>query len=119
VALADTPPPHAAGVMSAHHAPPQARTPGRVAELVIIGSLHFWPRAFLLGFMIFSWQLLIDAFSTWVVWFGGFIVLPWTTITYAIVWGVYSDRVYGVEWAIVGLAFLLDLYTWWATLRKG
>lgn len=97
---------------------PRPYSPARGVELVIIASLHFWPRLFLLGFMIFSWKILIDAFSTWVVWFGGFIVLPWTTITYAMMWGVQSDSVHGVEWAFVGFAFLLDLYTWWATLRK-
>jgi hypothetical protein len=54
--------------------------------------------------------------SSWVVWFAGFFVLPWTTITYAMMWGIYSDRVFGVEWVFVGLAFLLDLLTW-STLR--
>ena len=69
---------------------------------MIIGSLLFWPRLFILGFAIFSWDLLIDAFSGWVVWVAGFFVLPWTTITYMMMWGIYSDRVYGVEWVFVG-----------------
>ena len=89
----------------------------RGIELVIIFSLFFWPRLFILGFAIFSWKLLIDAFPSWVVWVGGFFLLPWTTITYMMMWGIYSDRVYGVEWVFVGFAFLLDLFTW-ATLRK-
>jgi hypothetical protein len=93
-------------------------SPGRAIELVIIGSLLFWPRLFILGFAIFSWDLLIDAFSGWVVWVLGFFLLPWTTITYMMMWGIYSDRVYGVEWVFVGFALLLDLFTWWSTLRK-
>jgi hypothetical protein len=101
---------------SGHRAVPF--TPARAVELVIIGSLHFWPRLFILGFVIFSRQI-GDAFSSWTIWLAGLFVLPWTTITYAIMWGVYSDRVYGVEWAVVGLAFLLDLFTWWSTLRSG
>ena len=92
--------------------------PFRVVELVIIGSLHFWPRLFILGLAIFSPKILMDAFSGWVVWVVGFFIAPWTTITYMMMWGVYSDRVYGVEWVFVGFAVLLDIYTWVATLRK-
>jgi hypothetical protein len=90
----------------------------RVVELVIIGSLHFWPRLFILGFAIFSPKILSDAFSGWVVWVAGLLILPWTTITYMMMWGIYSDRVYGVEWVFVGFAFLIDIYTWVATFRK-
>ena len=91
-------------------------TPARAVELVIVMSLWFWPRLFILGFVIFSWQI-GNAFSSWVVWFAGFFLLPWTTITYAMMWGIYSDRVFGVEWVFVGIAFLLDLLTW-STLRN-
>ena len=93
-------------------------TPRRAIELTIIGSLLFWPRLFILGFAIFSWKILIDAFSGWVVWVVGFFVLPWTTITWMMMWGIYSDGVHGAEWAFVGLAFLLDVFTWWSTFRK-
>jgi hypothetical protein len=92
-------------------------SPARAVELVVIFSLFFWPRLFILGFAIFSWKLLIDAFSGWVVWVAGFFLLPWTTITYMMMWGIYSDGVFGVEWVFVVGAFLLDLFTW-ATLRK-
>ena len=88
----------------------------RAVEWVIIVSLFFWPRFFILGFVIFAWELLIDAFSGWAVWAAGFVLLPWTTITYMMMWAIYSDRVYGVEWVFVGFAFLLDLFTW-STLR--
>jgi hypothetical protein len=92
-------------------------SPARAVEWVIVVSLFFWPRLFILGFVIFSWELLIDAFPSWVVWAAGFVLLPWTTITYMMMWGIYSDRVYGVEWVFVGFAFLLDLFTW-STLRR-
>ena len=91
-------------------------TPYRAAEIVISLSLLVLPRIFILGFAIFSWELLIDAFSSWVVWVAGLFLLPWTTITYAIMWGVSSDRVSGVEWVLVAGAFVLDLITW-STLR--
>ena len=91
-------------------------SPGRAIELVIVFSLFFWPRLFILGFAIFSWKLLIDAFSGWVIWVAGFFLLPWTTITWMAMWGIYSDGVHGAEWVFVVVAFLLDLLTW-STLR--
>ena len=105
------------GMTTTHRHREEATGPARVIELLIIGSLFFWPRLFILGFAIFSPKILEDAFSGWVVWVAGFFLLPWTTITYMMMWGVYSDRVYGVEWAFVGFALLVDIYTW-ATLRK-
>jgi hypothetical protein len=92
-------------------------TPLRAIELLIIFSLFFWPRLFILGFAIFSWKILIEAFSGWVVWVAGFFLLPWTTITWMMMWGIYSDGVFGVEWVFVVGALLLDLFTW-STLRK-
>jgi hypothetical protein len=91
-------------------------TPFRAIELTIVASLWFLPRLFILGFAIFSWKLLIDAFSGWVVWVAGFFLLPWTTIAYMMMWGIYSDGVFGVEWVVVVVAFVLDLITW-STLR--
>lgn len=38
----------------------------------------------------------------------GFFLLPWTTLAYAVMWSS-GDRVYGFEWFIVTLAFLVDL----------
>ena len=67
--------------------------------------------AWLLAFWIFGDQL-GRAFDTWIVPFLGFFLLPWTTATYATMWGVQSDGVLGWEWIVVGLAFLLDLATW-------
>lgn len=102
--------------MAARTAREEGISPFRAVEIVVVLSLFVWPRIFILGFAIFSWKLLIDAFSGWVVWVAGFFLLPWTTITYMIVWGIYSDRVYGVEWLFVAGALLLDLITW-STLR--
>ena len=39
----------------------------------------------------------------------GFFLLPWTTLAYAVMWSVGTDRVYGIEWAFVLLAFFVDL----------
>jgi hypothetical protein len=94
----------------------QEITPFRAVEIVSSLALLTLPRIFILAFAIFSPKLLHDAFSSWIVWVAGLLLLPWTTITYAIMWGVYSDRVFGVEWVVVAGAFVLDLITW-STLR--
>ena len=53
-------------------------------------------------------NLSIGAYESWIVPFIGFFLLPWTTLAYA---AMYSsdNRVYGFEWFIVGLAFIVDL----------
>ena len=102
--------------MAVRTTPSEAITPFRAAEIVIVLTMFALPRIFILGFAIFSRKLLEDAFPSALVWIAGFFLLPWTTITYAMMWAVYSDRVYGVEWAVVGLAFLIDLLTW-STVR--
>lgn len=71
----------------------------------------FWPRLFIVGFWIFGSQL-GDAFSSWVIPALGFVLMPWTTVAYAFMWGISSDRVSGWEWIVVGFAVILDLLTW-------
>src|SRR3954469_18289733 len=53
-------------------------------------------------------DLLSRAFDSWFVPLLGFFLLPWTTLAYAVMWDS-SHRVYGFEWFIVVLAFLIDL----------
>jgi hypothetical protein len=74
-------------------------------------SSMFWPRAGIIGIWIFS-DLLGRAYDSWVVPALGFLLLPWTTIAYAFMWGASSDRVYGGEWLVVIAAFLLDVVTY-------
>jgi hypothetical protein len=96
-------------------APPPAhdRRPsgGRFFGWFAVGSSMFWPRVFILALWIFGSQL-GRAFDSWVVPAIGFFVLPWTTVAYAFMWSISSDRVAGVEWVVVGLAFIADLLTW-------
>ena len=65
------------------------------------------PRLALFALWLFT-DLLSRAFESWFVPFLGFFLLPWTTLAYAAMWSS-SDRVYGFEWFVVGLAFLFDL----------
>jgi hypothetical protein len=77
----------------------------------LVSSL-FWPRICLLTFWIFG-HFMNDAFhDSWVVQVLGFVFLPWTTVAYALMWGLTSDGVYGLEWIFVGVALLLDVITY-------
>ena len=68
------------------------------------------PRLALFFIAVFS-DLLSRAFDSWFIPFLGFFLLPWTTLAYACMWSLGTDRVSGFEWFIVILAFLADLST--------
>jgi hypothetical protein len=69
------------------------------------------PRLALVAVWLFS-DLLSDAFGSWVVPLLGFFLLPWTTLAYAGMWTAGTSEVYGFEWFIVIVAFVLDLSSW-------
>ena len=73
------------------------------ALLALIG-----PRVALIGVAIFS-NVLSRAFDSWFLPLIGFIILPWTTLAYAIMWDIGTHQVTGFEWFIVVLAFLADV----------
>jgi hypothetical protein len=77
----------------------------------IAGGLMFWPRLFIIGFWIFS-RTIGDAFSGPLIVIAGFILLPWTTLMYASMWSISSNKVSGWEWIVVVIALVVDLYTW-------
>ena len=66
------------------------------------------PRLALFAIFLFS-DLLSRAFDSWFVPFLGFFLLPWTTLAYAGMWSAGTNEVYGFEWFIVVLAFVVDL----------
>jgi len=65
------------------------------------------PRLALFFVAIFS-NLLSRAFDSVLVPLLGFFLLPWTTLAYAVMWDS-AGKVNGLEWFLVGLAFLFDL----------
>jgi hypothetical protein len=81
-----------------------------IAWAVLLG-LAFWPRLWIIGFWIFGRQL-GDAFSSWIIPAIGFVILPWTTLIYAFMWGITSNVVSGWEWVAVGAAFIVDILFW-------
>jgi len=96
---------------------PSGMSKGRAAGWVLAVSSLFWPRLFILLFWIFDYQLFSDAFDSWVVPFLGLFLRPWTTLAYATMWGLSSDRVSGAEWVVVAIALLLDVWTY-AGIRR-
>jgi hypothetical protein len=66
------------------------------------------PRLALVAIWLFS-HILGDAYDSWIVPVIGFFLLPWTTLAYAGMWSAGTNEVYGFEWFIVVLAFVLDL----------
>ena len=74
------------------------------------------PRLAIIFVAIFS-DILTRAFDSWFVPFIGFFILPWTTLSYAVMWDVGTRDVTGFEWFVVGFAFLLDLGSWFGGSR--
>ena len=66
------------------------------------------PRLALIGVWLFS-DILSRAFDSWLLPLIGFVLLPWTTLAFAVMWDVGSHEVTGFEWFVVALAFLADL----------
>jgi hypothetical protein len=98
--------------MSAQIQQPDDLTTGRVVGWVLIGSLMFWPRLFIVGYAIFGRQIFNHAYDNWLVIILGFFLLPWTMVCYAIMWGATSSSVNGWEWIVVAFGLLLDLFIW-------
>ena len=76
----------------------------------------FSPRLAIIFVAIFS-DMLSRAFDSWFLPFIGFFILPWTTLSYAVMWDVGTRDVTGFEWFVVGFAFLLDLGSWFGGSR--
>jgi hypothetical protein len=78
--------------------------PCLIALFALIG-----PRVALVFTAIFS-GMIGRAIDSWVVAVLGFLFLPWTTLAYVVFYDVGAGReVRGVEWFLVGLAFVVDL----------
>jgi len=54
---------------------------------------------------------LSDAFDSTLGPLLGFLVLPFTTLMYALLWGSHHS-VGGFEWFLVAFAFLVDISSW-------
>jgi hypothetical protein len=81
--------------------------PCLIALFALIG-----PRVALVFTFLFS-NWISHAIDTWWVALLGFILVPWTTLAYVVLYDVGPGReVTGFEWVIVGVAFLADAGTY-------
>jgi hypothetical protein len=74
------------------------------------------PRLALVAVWLFS-GVLGRAFDSVIVPVLGFLLLPWTTLAYALMWDAGTNRVHGFEWFIVIVAFMADLASHAGTAR--
>ena len=78
--------------------------PCLIALFALIG-----PRVALVFTFLFS-NMISRAIDGWLVAVLGFLLLPWTTLAYVVFYDVGAGReVVGIEWFLVGLAFVLDI----------
>ena len=81
--------------------------PCLIALFALIG-----PRVALIFTAIFS-DMISRAIDPWWVAFLGFLFLPWTTLAYVVLLRRrLRAHVTGFEWFLVGLAFLLDIFSY-------
>jgi hypothetical protein len=81
--------------------------PCLIALFALIG-----PRVALIFTWIFS-GMIGRAIDSWFVALLGFLLLPWTTLAYVVMYDVGPGlEVEGIEWFLVGLAFVLDISSW-------
>ena len=82
--------------------------PCLIALFALIG-----PRVALIFTAIFS-DMISRAIDEWYVAFLGFLLLPWTTLAYVVMYDVGGPprEVAGIEWFLVGLAFVADLMSY-------
>ena len=75
------------------------------------------PRLALIAMWLLS-DLLSRAFESWVLPVLGFLLLPWTTLVFALMWTAGADGVSGFEWFVVVIAFLADLSSYAGSRRR-
>ncbi|MDA0167803.1 hypothetical protein OJ998_01790 [Solirubrobacter taibaiensis] len=74
------------------------------------------PRLALFFILLFS-NMIDRAFDSWFLPVLGFFLLPWTTLAYVVMWDIGTREVSGFEWFIVGLAFVMDLGSYFGGKR--
>ena len=70
--------------------------------------------------MTFLWiftDRLSNAFDSFVVGLAGFVLMPYTSVLYALTYSP-TDGVSGLGWLVVGLGALLDLGSWLGSGRE-
>lgn len=85
--------------------------------LVLLFAL-IGPRVALVVMAIVS-DRLSDSFGGILLPLIGFLVLPWTTLAFALLWGFGTNEVSGFEWLLVALVLLLEVGLIGGSGRRG
>ena len=85
--------------------------------LMFLTTLFFGPRAALVIWWLINPNRFSDAFSEWIIPVLGILFLPWTTLTYVIVYSSFNG-VNGFEWLFLALGFFADLASYGSSARR-
>ena len=76
------------------------------------------PRFTLFMMWVFSNRLSV-AFDSFIIGFLGFLLLPYTTVFYALAFSPFNGGVTGFGWILVVFGFFLDLSSWFGGGKTG
>jgi hypothetical protein len=85
--------------------------------LMFLTTLFFGPRAALVIWWLINPNRFSDAFSEWIIPVLGILFLPWTTLTYVIVYSSFNG-VNGFEWLFLALGFFADISSYIGSARR-
>ena len=85
--------------------------------LMFLTTLFFGPRAALVIWWLINPSRFSDAFSEWIIPVLGILFLPWTTLTYVIVYSSFNG-VNGFEWLFLALGFFADISSYIGSARR-
>ena len=85
--------------------------------LMFLTTLFFGPRAALVIWWLINPNRFSDAFSEWIIPVLGILFLPWTTLTYVIIYSSFNG-VNGFEWLFLALGFFADLASYGSSARR-
>ena len=84
--------------------------------LIVLLSL-LSPRLAIVAMWLFT-NRLGDAFESTLGPILGFLLVPWTTLMFALLWGSHHS-VQGFEWFLVAFAFMMDMGSWVSSAWRG
>ncbi len=85
--------------------------------LMFLTTLFFGPRAAAVIWWLINPDRFSDAFSHWIIPVLGILILPWTTLTYVIVYSSFNG-VAGFEWLFLALGLFADISSYIGSARR-
>ncbi len=79
----------------------------------------FFPRVAVLLLWIFTNWVTVAFKGEWLLPLIGVILLPYTTLTYVLLFTFLDGQVNGFAWFLVALAFVIDIAAWFGGAKGG